>query len=218
MMILALLLQINFAGSPMRGHVASWNEVLFYGDSKTWLNTCQPYFARLSNAHAGYPATIQIAVSNVGITGTVAIGGSTVTSMLSRQAADLASIPTQANPKYVLMNLGINEVISGIPAEATWKANALSLVDGLRTRWPVIQVYWMRVWRQGAGYQADIATINGYIEWVPTQRSWVHLGPDERVWAENGDDGATMFYDGLHYSDAGALECANQWLGVLGWD
>lgn len=210
--LLALLLQ----SSVVVVGPTSWTEVLFYGDSKTWLNTCQPYFVRYADAKG--PISIDIAVQSIGIKGTIAIVGSTVASMLSRQTSDLASVPAVARPKYVLMNLGINEVILGMPVESTWKANALALLDAIRARWPDIQVYWMRVWRQGAQYQADIGTINGWIEWLPSQRAWVHLGPDERVWAENGDDGATMFYDGLHYSDAGGQECARQWMTVLGWN
>lgn len=44
-----------------------------------------------------------------------------------------------------------------------------------------------------------------------------YAGHDERIWLEGGDNGATMTYDGTHYSAAGQAECVNQWKTILGY-
>jgi lysophospholipase L1-like esterase len=132
--------------------------------------------------------------------------------------ADIAARPEEIITA-LLFNLGVNDVNLGIPAQAAWESNAGYILDAFHTRWPGIKVYMMKVWyRAGAPAQADLDTLNTWIDNVVGARAgWAFVGPNEQVWLEGGDDGATMTYDGVHYSAAGNAECAAQWKTALGY-
>jgi hypothetical protein len=118
------------------------------------------------------------------------------------------------SPAAILYNLGVNDVSAGTN-EATFKANTLYIIDALHARFPNAQIYLARVWK--AGEDAGCAALNGWIDYVITQRTFCHAGHDESVWAKGADNGATMYVDGPHYSAAGKTECANQWKTVMGY-
>lgn len=179
--------------------------LMTYGDSKTWL--------------MGWQSSLQSSISAGGVitpVDSITLNGGTVATMKARVDADLAALTNPITPAYLLFNLGVNDVSQGLPAEATWKANAGYILDAFHTRWPSINVYVMKVWdRQGP--QNDLDTLNTWIDAVVAARvGWAHVGPNEQVWLEGGDDGATMTYDGVHYSASGNAACAAQWKTVLG--
>lgn len=117
-------------------------------------------------------------------------------------------------PPVVLCNVGVNDLTGGLPVEATWKTNYEYIIDAILTKWPSVIVYIAKPWRRG--YAADCNTLAGWIDDIIADYSGeVLVGHDERTWLEGGDDGATMTYDGIHYSTAGETECYNQWLAIL---
>lgn len=126
-----------------------------------------------------------------------------------------ANVPTAVGePGIVCINIGANDA-GALPAEATWKANLVGCISGLRSRWPEIQIYVARIWMRSQ--PANCATINGWINDIIALYDYVFAGPDESVWLENGDDGATYTSDGTHYSAAGQVEAVLQWMTALGY-
>lgn len=129
------------------------------------------------------------------------MGGATVASYRADLPARLA-LSTQS-PRFILSNFGANDV-AALPAEATWKADYLAIIDAFVAKWPTAKFLITRPWRRG--YAAECNTIAGWIDDIVAARPGVaFVGDDERVWLENGDDGATMTIDGTHYSSAGQL-------------
>lgn len=143
------------------------------------------------------------------------VGGSTVWSYLPLADGILAAFPADASPgdyKVVTLNWGANDVGS-LPAEATWEADYLAIIDKVHAKAPNAKVYLMRPWRRG--YDAECATLHGWIDTIVAARAFTYVGPDEAVWMKGADDGATMTVDGVHYSAAGTTEAAAQWLAVI---
>lgn len=133
----------------------------------------------------------------------------------SVSAAVIAALAPQAAPPVaVLINVGAND-IGTLPAEATWKSYLRSMLNHLIVTCANSRLYIARPWRRG--YAADCDTLATWIAAVTYEYGgvYVHLGTDERVWLEGGDDGATMTTDGIHYSVAGEVAAAEQWLQVL---
>lgn len=143
----------------------------------------------------------------------IGYGGYSVAQIKAIIDAELAS--RNSTPDYVCINLGVNE--SGTPpAEATWEANYGYILDAVHTKWPLAQVYLMRVW--GRGTATGCSTLDGYIPTIIATRPWAHLGPDERVFLENGDNGVTYTSDGVHPTQpAGYRLTAAQWRIALGF-
>lgn len=174
------------------------------GDSKTnggaWVNT-------LKNTHI-YPVDyIYECLLRAGV------DGQTTAGWASTISAFLATVTGTANK--ITYNLGANDM-PFIPAEATWKANTVIIINAILAKWPTAQIYMARPWRRGYGTESN--TIAGWIaDIVALYPSNCHLGPDERVWLENGDDGATYTSDGIHYTAGGQTLCAAQWAAVMGY-
>ncbi len=146
-----------------------------------------------------------------------AVSGATVASLKSSIDSLIAvhDANSETSNYVFLMNLGANDA-SGLPAEATWKANYQYMIDALIVKYHTAKIYIAKPWRRNmlaacnlmAGYIDDLIAAN------PTT---CFAGHDERTWLEGGDDGATMTYDGIHYSTAGLAECAAQWQTILGY-
>jgi len=145
------------------------------------------------------------------------VGGATAATAAASIATILAPWDASAEALIVLCNWGANEMTGALPAEATWEANYLTIIDAVLAKWPNATVYLMYPWIQGQ--DAKAATLHGYIDTIIAARPGgrVVAGPDEAVWLKGADDGATMTTDGIHYSAAGMLEAAAQWATVLGW-
>lgn len=146
--------------------------------------------------------------------GFLARGSTTVALMQDAVDADLALMGTPA-PTYILLNLGVNDIALGLPAEGAWNADLAYILDAFHTKWPSARVYVVKPWYRAGAASCD--TVAARIDAVlATRSSWAFVGHDERVWLEGGDDGATMTTDGVHYSSVGAAECARQWRTILG--
>lgn len=144
----------------------------------------------------------------------IAASGSTAAYWATNIGASLLAHP-EVCPLYVLVNLGVNDMYYGA-TEESFKADYGSLLDQIHVYWPDAQIGYAHVWhRLGA---AEDATLNTWIDAVIAdgREAWTFPGPDEQVWLEGGDDGATMTYDGTHYSTAGKTECAAQWKTAMG--
>lgn len=119
-----------------------------------------------------------------------------------------------ATKNIALINIGANDnEAAGV--ESTWKANYQYIIDALTVKWPDIQIYCAIPWFRTKYWVNDSLAV-----WIPevvADNPNCHLGHNERVWLEGGDNGATMTYDGLHYSAAGNAECVNQWKTILGY-
>ena len=144
------------------------------------------------------------------------VSGATVASASASIATILSVIPNTSDPHVdVLCNWGANDV-GALPAEATWKANYLAIIDAIVAKWPQAKVRLSRPWRRNYGSQCN--TIAGWIADIVAARPGVaSIGDDERAWLEHGDDGATRTSDGIHYNDAGNPEKAAQALATTGY-
>lgn len=147
----------------------------------------------------------------------LSIGGATVADLAARVASDLASRPAQDGMSYqhVLITVGANEV-STLPAEAAWKANLATVIDAINAKWPAAKVYVALPWRRN--YPTECNSLATWIASViSTRGAWAFVGPDERIYLENGDNGTTYTYDGIHPNAAGELVAATQWQAVMGY-
>lgn len=141
-----------------------------------------------------------------------ATGGYTAANMHTYIDANLAAESGTAHT--VTINLGANDVNS-VPAEATWKADMVGIIDPIRAKWPSAKIYIAKAGRQG--FATECNTLAGWIDDViALYASGVYAGPDERDWMEGGDDYATYTTDGTHYSATGVIECASQWRTIIG--
>lgn len=173
-----------------------------YGDSKTANNVYQPTL----RTNLIYADALYTTVSNLAASGrTAALGAAAID-------AELAA--SSASPTYILFNLGANDV-GGLPAEATWKADAGYILDAMHAKWPGAIIYMTRAWRRD--YGAECNTLAGWIADLVAARDYCRTGPDERVFLENGDDGATYTVDGIHPNAAGYALTAAQWQTAIGY-
>lgn len=186
---------------PRPFDLPSYGWFLGIGDSKTSRLQWQGTLIDLLEAGAGGRWGFE----------TIAYPGITMGGEAARIGVDLTQ--TRQTPSYVLFNFGANNVTS-LPAEATWKADAQTVLDAVHAKWPSAQVYLMRIWRRS--YAANCNTLAGWIgDLVTTNSTFCHLGPDERVFLENGDNGATYTSDGIYPNAAGYALTAAQWEAVI---
>jgi lysophospholipase L1-like esterase len=143
------------------------------------------------------------------------VPGTTVADRAGTIAAEIAALAPVQNMRFILVNLGANDV-SALPAEAVWQANLATVLDAMNVAYPVAKVYVMRPWRRGYAAECNtVATRIGNV--LATRGAWAFVGPDERVFLENGDDGVTYTADGIHPNTAGYALTAAQWKTALGY-
>lgn len=183
---------------------------LFIGDSRTARGN-----GTFGSGNNSWPAAL-VAQSNVSQAPNIWIGdnvGNSGTSSINWAANIAATLALQTSIHVVVLcNVGVLDVAT---PQATYIANMQSVMDACAARWPSLTFYCMRPWRQGQ--DAFATTIHGWIDTLVASRPFAALGPDEAVWMKGADNGATMSNDGLHYSAAGEVECAAQWLTTLGF-
>jgi hypothetical protein len=191
--------------------------LLSYGDSKTMTRLM---YGGSTNAEAyqvllAVPCSAVFDVGNpVGTDGALARGSHTVAQMKALIDADLAKMG--GNPAAILSSLGTVDLVAGlVVTEADFKSDYGYILDAFHAKYPAALIYVAKPWTAGSGAIAD--TMAGWIDdVVATRAPWTLAGHDERVWAKGSDNGATMMYDGVHYSQAGTVECARQWRTILG--
>jgi lysophospholipase L1-like esterase len=144
------------------------------------------------------------------------VGSSTVASHRATVDASIAAYAAALlpPPQYVLLNLGINDVAGGLPAEATWNANLAYILDAYHAAWPLASVYVAKPW--GRTWDTGCDTVATRIDTVlSTRGTWAYVGDDERAWLKAADNGATMTSDGIHYSAAGVAAKVAAVMAVL---
>lgn len=121
------------------------------------------------------------------------------------------------NPRFICINLGVNEV-SGVAGYTNeWKAACAYILDALHAKYPAAQIYWARMWTRG--WETNMNLVDDVlIPAVLASRSqWASVGIDEREIIEGGDNGATYTTDGVHPNTAGYLLEAAAWETLLGY-
>lgn len=144
-----------------------------------------------------------------------AISGASVNSI--KAGIDDALVEHKVNPSLhrnvFCINLGAN---TGVMDSTEFTTNYQYIIDAIVTKWPDAEIYLVTPWIRG--YPENIVLLKSWITaLVVANPGNCSLGHDETVWLEGGDNGATMTYDGVHYSTAGQAECANQWKTILGY-
>lgn len=119
-------------------------------------------------------------------------------------------------PQYILCNLGANDCKNNDEPDyyltgETWIVNYKYIIDALRAKWPGVTVYIAKPWR--SMYTDRIALFSDCIDTIISDYpgGGVELGQDERTWLPLEG----MSTDGIHYSAAGQIEAAAQWLAIL---
>jgi lysophospholipase L1-like esterase len=182
-----------------------------YGDSKATSYT--PNLLASLNA-IPVSATVSAESDNL------SIPGITLSGMMARYTSDLAARGSQdgMNYRFVLLTVGVNDVVAGLPPEATWRANFATLIDAIHAKFPAAKVGIARPWERGAALQAGMNSLATWIAAEVTPRAaWAFLGPDERVYLENGDNGTTYTDDGIHPNAAGQAVAASLWKTAMGY-
>jgi hypothetical protein len=115
-------------------------------------------------------------------------------------------------PDYILCNLGVNDYAQSKTYDSV-RVSWEYVVEAFHAKWPNAVIFLMRVW----GWEGSAASWppNLAIDYIVDTYSYVYAGPDEGVWLRGSDEGATMTYDAIHYSEAGQAECAVQWRNIL---
>jgi hypothetical protein len=127
----------------------------------------------------------------------------------------LVRVPSDAATEVdVLANYGANDFVAGT-SEASFKADYVMVIDAILAKRADARIFIAKPWRRG--YDAAALTMAGWIDdLVALYPGQVFVGHNENVWLKGADDGATMTVDGTHYSEAGQVECKNQWLALVG--
>ncbi len=151
--------------------------------------------------------------NNFVMVGNIAEAGWRVLTARTNIDTDLAAVPDDPAPEFILINFGANDCEVVLTEEA-WKADYTYLLEAFHTKWPDAKIYVMFPWRRDNG---DILTpINTLCSWLSDLidiYDYVYAGPDERIWFENGDDGETYtLLRGVHYNTAGQVLCAKEWV------
>jgi hypothetical protein len=98
-----------------------------------------------------------------------------------------------------------------------YQAGLSTVLDLLHAKWPDALIYVSRTWQRGRAADCDDWAARIAVE-VGLRPTYAREGDDERVWLENGDDGALLTSDGVHYSiPAGVNAKAAQVKAVLGY-
>lgn len=145
-----------------------------------------------------------------------AVSGYDVASLKSVIDAQIArhTVHSDAERNVFLVNIGVNDDDYDIN-KAQWMSNYQYIIDAIKTKWSDAEIFLATPWHRNHSWALDsIAVWIGTI--IDNNPGSCFAGHDERIWLEGGDDGATMTYDGWHYTDAGEAECANQWKTILG--
>lgn len=146
-----------------------------------------------------------------------AANSATVLSIKSGIDTEIAlhAVHQDAIRNVFLINLGRNDPIPATDS-TTWSNNYRYIIDAIIVKWSDAEIYLAYPWSVSTNAAADIMAtwINAIIADYPGR---CYAGHDERVWLKGADNGATMTYDGTHYSAAGQAECANQWKTILGY-
>lgn len=151
----------------------------------------------------------------------VAVLSPPVLAMNGWKVANLAAgvdawITTATAPvRWALVNIGAVDLADGT-AQAAYEADLAYVLDAIHAAWPACRVRVSKAWRRGYDAQAD--AMAGWIDNVlATRGAFAAVGDDERVWLKGADDGATMTYDGVHYSPAGQAEKVSRTLTAMGY-
>jgi hypothetical protein len=168
------------------GAITSLVKVLPLGDSKTEAVVTWPkYMTRYPKCFVEAPKRL-------------ATGGWGVANLQGGIDAYLAT--AAETPDWVAINIGVNDFAV---ASATWKTDLLYVIDACRTKWSTVKVIINYPWKRDN--DANAATRHTDIDAVITARStFCYPGIDEAIFTKGSDNGATMTYDGIHYTDAGA--------------
>jgi len=118
------------------------------------------------------------------------------------------------NSEYIFL---INSPCGSAATEAEFKADLSYIIDAILIKYPTAKIYIPNgQWNRDDEVRCILyrAWTDDVIALYPGQ---CFAGHKENIWKEGGDNGATMTYDGGHYSAAGDAECAAQWLTILGY-
>lgn len=181
---------------------ASNNQAIWQYDLAVWTG-CRYIQSPGSSTVAGYSGT-----------GWLGENGTTVALRKAAVDVDLAAISIP--PTVILFNLGSNDAFVGDAVSgnaATWKANLAYIWNAMHTKWPEAQIWYSETWRQGFDTESD--TLATWYAAVASGRDYVHKCDNERDWVKGSDDGATMFWDGIHFSVAGSRQKARLAAGCL---
>lgn len=139
-------------------------------------------------------------------------GGWFVENVRANVDAWLLAAPTPA--AWAFLNIGVVDL--GITSQADYETRLAYILDAIHTAWPKCAIRVTRPWSKV--FDAQSATMATWIDNVLASRGpWAAVGDDERVWAKGADNGATMYYDNVHYSAAGNVEKENQIRTLMGY-
>ena len=118
--------------------------------------------------------------------------------------------------KYVLLTLGVNDTLGGLPVEATFKTDYAKVLDDIHSALPAATVLVALPWARDR--TADCATVSGWIaDVISTRADFAAVAIDEAVLIENGDNGVTYTDDGVHPNAAGIAVLAPAWKTAMGY-
>lgn len=179
---------------------------LVHGDSKTVTGATLSEWSWLYKWYAEQQTGV-----GWGLVANLATGGWTVANAAAAIDAQLAALDATPEPEIIMSNFGANDARS-MPAEATYKANYLYMLDAFNTKYPNALVWIMDPWRRDE--DADCITLAAWNADIVASRAFARKGPDEKVFLEAGDNGVTYTLDGAHPNTAGKELTAQQWISL----
>lgn len=118
--------------------------------------------------------------------------------------------------EWALIDMGVNDMALPATSQASYEADLAYVLDKIHAAWPLTKILVAKPWQRG--YDTAANSMAGWIDNVlATRGPWAAVGHDERVWLKGADNGATMTYDGVHYSAAGNTEVVAQWQALMGF-
>jgi len=146
-----------------------------------------------------------------------AAGGETVATIKAGIDAYLATVSDV--PYYALILLGANDIGAGWDnlTEASWKADYRYILDALRAKWPSVLIYLGKSFRDGAGEEAKLAILAGWIDDLVAENPSYLFNTFNSMDFLDGHPELFPEGDNVHPNHAGMIVMAQYWLTALGY-
>jgi lysophospholipase L1-like esterase len=116
---------------------------------------------------------------------------------------------TSAAQAFVVVNLGVNDILTGLPAQADEEASIAHVLDSIHGKWGTASILVVAPWAQG--YDADSSTHASRLGDVLVSRNWAAIVATESTYLPG------HIPDGVHPDATGYALWATKIQAAMGY-